>query len=239
MLIEFKNIKKRYGATTILSDVSLEIKEGEIFGIIGKSGSGKSTIFKILIGICPFEGGEILFEEKHINKNIKKLRKNIGFATQANTLFEELTIYENSYYFAKLYGKKRKQIQERFEYLLNLLGLKGFENYQIKKLSGGMIKRANLLVSLMHNPKILVLDEPTAGLDPLLRKNLWDYIKEINKSGTTIIVTSHLLEEIEENCDKIGILHGGQIVSVESPKSYRNKYGENIAFDEIFQKIIS
>ncbi len=239
MLIEFRNVKKRYSSKTVLSDVSFGIKEGEIFGLIGTSGSGKTTLFKILIGICPIDGGSVLFQGKNAMHNLKDLRKSTGFATQRNTLFEELSLYENSIYFAKLYGMKKKDIKLKFEELTSLMGLKGFENYLIKNLSGGMIKRANLLVSLLHNPHLLVLDEPTVGLDPLLRKILWDYIKKINKLGTTIIVTSHLLEEMEENCNRIGILGNGKILSVASPEDYKKKYGEELDFNKIFRAVLS
>jgi ABC-2 type transport system ATP-binding protein len=239
MLIEFKNVKKRYGSKTVLSDVSFEIKEGEIFGLIGTSGSGKTTIFKILIGICPIDGGSVLFQGKNALRNLKTLRKNTGFATQRNTLFEELSLYENSMYFARLYGMKKKNIKLKFEELTSLLGLKGFENYLVKNLSGGMIKRANLLVSLIHDPYLLVLDEPTVGLDPLLRKTLWDYIKQINKSGTTIVVTSHLLEEMEENCNRVGILGNGKILSIDTPEGYKNKYGKELNFNKIFRAVLN
>ncbi len=239
MLIEFKNVKKRYGSKTVLSDVSFKIKEGEIFGLIGTSGSGKTTIFKILIGICPIEEGRVLFQGRNALSNLKKLRKNTGFGTQRNTLFEELSLYENSVYFAKLYGMKKKDIKVKFNELVSLLGLKGFENYLVKNLSGGMIKRANLLVSLIHDPDLLVLDEPTVGLDPLLRKTLWDYIKQINASGTTIIVTSHLLEEMEANCDRIGILGNGSILAIDSPEGYKKKYGEEWGFNKIFRAVLS
>ncbi len=239
MLIEFKNIKKRYGSKTVLSDVSFKIKEGEIFGLIGTSGSGKTTIFKILIGICPIEEGRVLFQGRNALHNLKKLRKNTGFGTQNNTLFEELSLYENSVYFGKLYGMKKKNIRAKFEELVSLLGLMGFENYLVKNLSGGMVKRANLLVSLLHDPDLLVLDEPTVGLDPLLRKTLWDYIKQINESGTTIVVTSHLLEEMEANCNRIGILGSGRILSVDSPEGYKKKYGEGLDLNKIFRVVLN
>ncbi len=236
MLISLKNIKKRYKDSTILSDISFNIKENEIFGLVGKSGSGKTTLFKIMIGACPYDMGIIFFEGKNLHNNLKKLRKNMGFAAQSNTLFEELSIFENSYYFGKLYGMKRKKIKARFDELSSLLELKAFKNELIRNLSGGMMKRANLLVSLIHSPKLLILDEPTTGLDPLLRKNLWEYIREINKSGTTILVTSHLLDEIEENCNRIAILNHGEIVAIAAPEQYKEKYGEK--FEEVFKRIL-
>jgi len=238
MLIEFHHVKKSYGRKTILSDVTFGIETGEIFGIIGKSGSGKTTILKILNGICPIDYGRVLFKGVNISKELRELRKETGFAAQKNTLFEELSIYENSFYFAKLYGIKRRDIKRKFQELINLFNLKGFENYLIKNLSGGMIKRANLLVSLMHSPSLLILDEPTVGLDPFLRKNLWSYIRQINSFGVTILVTSHLIEEIEKNCDSVAILNNGTIVASLKIEEYKQKYGDSLSLEEIFKGIL-
>ena len=236
-LIEFSNIKKRFKKRNILSNISLNIKKGEIFGLVGSSGSGKSTLLKILIGMLKVTSGNISFEGNNALKNLDYLRKNTGFATQENMLFDELTIKENSFYFGELYGLKRKDIKERLEELCSLLGLSGFEDTQVNHLSGGMSKRANLLVSLIHKPKLLILDEPTVGLDSLLREIIWKYIHKINKDGTTILVTSHLLDEIEENCDRIGILKKGEIVAIATPKEYKDRYGKK-PFNKIFQEIL-
>ncbi len=182
------------------------------------------------------DGGTIIFDGKNILKKLKYLRKNTGFATQENMLFDELTLKENAFYSGKLYGVKRKFIKERFFELINLLGLAGFENTLIRRLSGGMIKRANFLVSLIHNPRLLILDEPTIGLDPILRKTVWGYIHRINQRGTTILVISHLLDEIGENCSRIGLLKGGKIITVGSLSQYKESYGDK-SLGEIFKII--
>jgi ABC-2 type transport system ATP-binding protein len=236
-LIRFHNIKKTFGKKEVLSNVSFEINEGEIFGLVGRSGGGKTTLLKILIGMLRVDEGKIFFEGKDILKRLTDLRKNTGFATQENMLFNELTVKENSYYFGELYGLHKKDLKDRFSELIDLLGLVGFENSLIKNLSGGMAKRANLLVALIHKPKLLILDEPTVGLDPLLRKNLWRYIHKINdEEGMTIFVISHLLEEMEENCTRIGILKNGNIVALATPSEYKAKY--KISFGEIFQEVM-
>ncbi|MEM4230279.1 MAG: ABC transporter ATP-binding protein [Candidatus Pacearchaeota archaeon] len=237
-LLEFENVIKRYRGKEVLSGVSFSIKSGEILGLVGRSGGGKSTLLKILIGMIRADGGKILFEGKNTLKKENYLKKNTGFATQENMLFDELTIRENSFYFGSLYGMKKRTIKERLKELLDLLKLNGFENTQINQLSGGMAKRANLLVSLIHNPKLLILDEPTVGLDPALRNSLWAYIQKINKAGTTILVTSHLLEEIEENCNRIAILKNGVITSAASVEEYKNRYGKHKSFNKIFQEIL-
>lgn len=238
-LVDFENIVKIYNEKEVLSGVSFSIKEREIFGLVGGSGCGKSTLLKILIGMIRADGGKIFFEGKHSRKGEDDLKRNTGFATQENMLYDELTIKENSYYFGNLYGMKTKLIKERLNELLELLKLKGFEDTQINYLSGGMAKRANLLVSLIHNPKLLILDEPTVGLDPALRQSIWDYIQKINKTGTTILVTSHLLEEIEENCNRIGILKNGKIIALATVEEYKKKYGKHKSFNKIFQEILN
>jgi len=237
-LLEFRSIKKRFRKKEVLVDISFNIKQGEIFGLVGKSGCGKSTLLKILIGMVKEDGGSILFDNHDTHKRLNYLRENTGFATQDNMLFEELTIKENSFYFGELYGIKRIDIKQRFSELIKLMGLVGFEDTQINNLSGGMVKRANILVSLIHGPKLLVLDEPTVGLDPLLRSTLWSYIKKINKDGTTVLVTSHLLDEIEENCDRVAILNNGKVISVASIVQYKEKYGKNKTFGQVFREML-
>ncbi len=237
VFLDFVGVKKRYGKKEVLSDVTLSIQENEIFGLVGSSGGGKSTLLKILVGMASASGGKILFRDKDVLRRPEFLRKNIGFATQKNMLFDELTLKENAFYFGRLYSMGRREIRERFLELTPLLGLSGFENLQIKNYSGGMVKRANLLISLIHNPKLLILDEPTVGLDPVLRDILWKYIHNINKNGTTILVISHLLDEIGEHCDRAGILKRGKIVAFGSIKQYKKAYmGKN--FQEIFEAII-
>jgi len=237
-LLEFENIKKRFGDFEVLSDISFNVKSGELFGLVGRSGSGKTTLLKILIGMARPSAGKITFDNQNAIRKIKYLRKNTGFASQENMLLDELTIKENSYYFGDLYGVRKSQIKIKFEELIQLLDLKGFENTLIKDLSGGMKKRANILVSLIHDPKLLILDEPTVGLDSILRQTIWDYIHSINKAGTTIFVTSHLLDEIEENCDRIAILKKGSILSLASPEQYKQHYGQYKSFNEVFEELL-
>ena len=237
-LLEFRNIKKKYGQRDVLSGVSFSIEAGEIFGLVGSSGCGKSTLLNILVGMNLADSGDIFFEGKNVLKDLNYLRKRTGFATQDNMLFEELSVKENSFYFGDLYGMKKRDIKASFEELLRLFKLEDFRDHPISQLSGGMTKRANLLVSLIHHPRLLILDEPTVGLDPILRSSLWEYIKKINESGMTILVTSHLLEEIEENCDRIGIMKRGKMIALAELSEYKERYGRNKNLNEIFQELV-
>jgi ABC-2 type transport system ATP-binding protein len=236
-ILEFHNIKKRFKSNLVLSDVSFNVNEGEIFGIAGISGSGKSVLLKILLGLLNEDEGKIFFRDRDVTWKKNYLRRNTGFASQGNMLFDELTIKENSYYFGKLYGMKRSNINERFNELINLMELSNFGNIKIKHLSGGMKKRANLMVALIHKPQLLILDEPTVGLDNILREKLWNYIKKVNLEGVTIIVTTHLLDEIQENCNSLAILKHGNIVSIGSFEQYKQDFKIN-SFGDIFKYII-
>ena len=239
VFLEFKSIKKRFRRREVLADISFGVDKRDIFGIVGRSGCGKSVLLKILVGMVKADAGQILFDSRDVLRNLKSLRKKTGFATQDNMLFNELSIKENCFYFGRLYGLKRSEIKTKFKELIHLFELEGFENTFIENLSGGMAKRVNLLVSLIHSPELLVLDEPTVGLDPILRKSLWEYIKTINAYGTTIIVTSHLLDEIEKNCSKIVVLKKGRVVAMATLEEYKKTYGKDKSFEEIFQELQS
>lgn len=212
--ISLQQLNKRFKYKRVISNLSLDVNMGDLFGLVGKSGCGKTTLLKILIGMINPDSGKILFDNKNVFFNKNFLRRNVGFASQENMLYEELTLKENIYYFGKLYGVKGKIITGRMYRLLGLFELDSSENELISKLSGGMKKRANILVSLIHDPKLLILDEPTVGLDFILREKIWYYIRLINASGKTIIVTSHLLEELEENCKTLGIMKNGKITNI-------------------------
>ncbi|MDO8459565.1 MAG: ABC transporter ATP-binding protein [Nanoarchaeota archaeon] len=228
-------ILKRFKGINVLDELSLSVKEGEIFGIVGRSGCGKTTLLKVLIGMLNYDLGTLSFNGERIhtfNKNL--LKENIGFSSQENMLYDELTLSENIRYYGKLYGIKNNVIKSNANQLLKLFELENFKNSLLRTFSGGMKKRANILVSLIHNPKVLILDEPTAGLDPILRENIWYYIKQINKIDKTIIVTSHLLEELQDNCTTIAFMDKGKIAGVINTKD--KKIFAKKSLNEIFKE---
>jgi len=213
--IQLENISKRYGNINILDKVNLNIPYGEIFGIIGKSGSGKSTTLGIIIGFLEPTEGKVYFQSRDIYKNLDEVQAQFGFAAQEVSFYPRLTVRENLEYFGKLYNLKSRELKQKIPELLKLVNLEGTEHLQGWKLSAGMQKRLDIACALIHEPKVLLLDEPTEDLDPALRLDLLDLIKKINKEkNVTVVLTSHLLNEVEYICDRVAILHNRTIIKV-------------------------
>ncbi len=226
-LISFQNVYKKFKDRIILKNINLEIFQKEIFGIIGVSGAGKTTLLRALIGFYRINQGKIMYQDKEISKHPELIRKIFGFGSQDDCFYEKLTLVENLHYFGKLYGIESNNIKERADKLLSLVGLEEKGNILAKNLSGGMKRRLDLACSLMHSPEILILDEPTAGLDPALRKHMWELILRINQAGTTIIISSHLLVDIEHFCNRIGIINNGELLKVGAPDQLKDIYSRD------------
>ena len=232
-IIQIKNLTKQYGKKPVLKNLNLEINKGEIFGIIGMSGSGKTTFLNTLIGFLEPEEGDILYHSggdgkyKSVFRNAFEVRKTFGFATQVPSFYPKLTIEENLDHFGTLYKLPKKIRKKNIANLLKIIGLESEKKQLAQALSGGMEKRLGIACSIIHNPDVLILDEPTANLDPVLRDSTWDLIKNIHRMGTTVIVASHLLEELEPICDRIGILHNNLLVEVGTPDELKGRYTKN------------
>ena len=243
-IVRISNITRFYGKQLVLDSVSLDIEKGKIFGVIGLSGGGKTTLLKLIIGFLRPDEGNIFFNRKElgekasrlkgfknaytkskkepsdffdISKNKKLVNLTFGFASQEGTFYDKLTVEENIDYFASLYGVPGSIRARNLEYLIDITGLKDFRKKLADQLSEGMKKRLGIACAIVHNPSVLILDEPTADLDPTYRKHIWRLIKSINDSGTTIILASHLLDEVDQICDEIAILHKGKILIKGSP----------------------
>ncbi|MCK4589116.1 MAG: ABC transporter ATP-binding protein [Nanoarchaeota archaeon] len=238
--IELRNVTKELGRKLVLSNVSFQVKKGEIFGIIGMSGSGKSTLLSHLIGYIQPSEGQVFYSPnysqfsqkgpilKELNKNIMEAKRLFGFAPQDPSFYPRLTVEENIFHFGILYHLKKQAVKERMDYLLKLTKLESHRKKLAEHLSGGMQRRLSLACSLIHKPEVLMLDEPTADLDPILREEMWSLIKTINqKEGTTIIVASHLLEELEIYSDKVAILHEGQISKTGTLDEIKDMFAQN------------
>ncbi len=205
VLFQVSNMKTSYKKFSVRG-VEFELKSGEIMGLIGKSGSGKSTIVKTLVGIKKKDTGSIKLK---VNNQDVFLEDHLGYSSQENALFEHLTLKENLFTFGKLRNLTKAEIKDRSIFLLKKFKLENAKNKKIVELSGGMKKRSDIIISLLHDPDILILDEPFSGLDFALTHFLWDQIKYISKQGKIIIISSHFLNALQENCQKLGFVEGG------------------------------
>ncbi len=239
-LIKITSLVKSFYTHPVLNNLSLSVHKGEIFGVIGVSGAGKTTFLELLIGFLKPDRGSITFHmggllgDPRASENYASLHEHpdmvkslFGFATQRPSFYDDLTLQENLEYFGNLYNLRSEVLKRNIQTVLELVGLQKQEHTLAGELSGGMQKRLDIACALVHNPKILILDEPTADLDIILRKHIWDLVRRINKKGTTIILASHFLDEIENLCDRIAILHNQQIVKEGSVDELKKLYAQN------------
>jgi ABC-2 type transport system ATP-binding protein len=239
-ILKLEKVKKVFGKVSILDPINLEIRAGEIFGIIGASGSGKTTLLHTLIGFSVPSSGRIMFNKDlksnnwvHVLNNLNFIKKRVGFAAQHPSFYERLTVYENLDYFGALYNLTREARLSNINTLLELVELDHARNILAKNLSGGMQRRLDIACAIIHNPELLILDEPTSDLDPVLAKHIWKLIKKINKKGTTIIVASHDLSEIETVSTRIGILANKTLNHIGTIEELKKKIsrGQEVHFE--------
>lgn len=238
-ILKIQGLSKTFGANQVLNDISLDIMPGEILGIIGSSGSGKTTLLNALIGFIKPDTGDVLFKQpkvvahndnaiyKSVYKHLKEIKNMYGFAAQVPSFYERLTVRENLEYFGELYDLSKETLDANVNTLLKLMTLENSSTVLGKNLSGGMERRLDIGCSLIHNPQILILDEPTADLDPVLRNNIWKLIEKINSKGTTIILASHHLNELETLCSRIAIIKDNHIVALGSAEELKKRFSHN------------
>lgn len=218
--ISIQNVTKQYGKQRVLKHINLNIKKGEIFGLLGPSGAGKTTLVKEIAGLdIPTVGENYLFQEKMPSL---KLIQRIGYMAQSDALYEDLSAKENLQFFASLYGLEKKKQMKRIHEVIEIVGLSQHLSKVIENYSGGMKRRLSLAIALLHDPEVLILDEPTVGIDPVLRKSIWSTFDKLNKQGTTIIVTTHVMDEAEK-CHRLGLLREGELIAVGTPQSLKEE----------------
>ena len=210
-----------------VDSLSFSIRRGEVFGLLGPNGSGKSTLIKMLAGYLRPTSGDARIEGVSI-REAARLKPLVGWAPQEDSFYSRLTVRENMLYFGSLYGIPAKTLGERATELLGLLGLAEKRDARAHALSGGMKKRLNMGIALMHAPKILYLDEPTVGVDPISRHGLWTVIERLRSQGVTILYTSHYLEEVDRLCDRIAVVRSGKLVTLDTPAGLKKKYGSTL-----------
>lgn len=225
--IQIKGLKKSYNNTPALKGVDIEISKGEFFGLLGPNGAGKTTTINILTGLVFKDAGTCLVFEKDIVKDYRYTRSKIGIAAQELSVDWFFTIEKLLYFQAGYYGISTKKAKTKVNELLERLGLDKKRDSRLRQLSGGMKRRFQIAKALVHDPDILILDEPTAGVDVELRHDLWKYLKELHKKGKTILLTTHYIEEAELLCDNVAIIDEGTILKEGSPKQLTKELGKS------------
>lgn len=225
-MIEVKNVTKKYGKAVAVDDISFEIKEGEIVGLLGPNGAGKSTTMNMLTGFIEQTEGEIIVDGYNMLKKPKKAKKEIGYMPEGVPLYMDLTVKEFVTYMAEIKKVNKKERKEKVEKIIEQTGLKDVEKKLVKNLSRGYKQRVSMAGALVGEPKILILDEPTVGLDPKQITEIRNLIKDLGKTHT-IILSSHILSEVSQICNKVIIINKGKIVAVDTPENLENKVSNN------------
>jgi ABC-2 type transport system ATP-binding protein len=234
-MIKADNLKKRFGSTVALDDVSFEVQKGETFGLLGPNGAGKTTTIQILCGLTRPDSGIVALDGK-TNPTLVEVRLSLGMVPQTLAVYEELSAEENLYFFGRIYGLNGRRLKERVRDCLEIAGLSQRSKERVSKYSGGMKRRLNMVCSLLHEPPLLLLDEPTVGVDPQSRNSIFDTIENMKKQGRTIIYTTHYMEEAERICDRVAILDYGKILDSDSVHNLIDKHGGLSHMEAEFEK---
>ncbi len=211
-----------FGRTEVLKNISLTIDKGEIFGFLGPSGAGKTTLVKAIAGLQTIHTGEV--EVLNAKMPTLSLSERIGYMAQSDALYQDLTAQENLQFFASLYKMKTTVRKNRIQEVMELVNLQEHLHKPVQQFSGGMKRRLSLAISLLHNPEILILDEPTVGIDPLLRKSIWQELRELSRQGTTVLVTTHVMDEAQK-CDRLAMIREGELLAVGSTEELERATG--------------
>lgn len=234
--ISIKNLTKKFGSFTAVSGISFDIPKGKIFGFLGPNGSGKSTTIRMICGVLRPTSGEGKVLGYDLVKDTERIKHNIGYMSQKFSLYEDLTVEENLDFYGNIYMMSRDELQERKKQLIEMANLKGKEKSLAGTLSGGWKQRLALGCSLIHNPSLLILDEPTAGVDPVSRREFWNSITQLVGGGITVLVTTHYMDEASI-CDIIGFIYNGDLITIDTPQELYKKHGtQNL--EEIFIKYV-
>lgn len=212
-MIEIKNLVKRYGNLLALDHLNLTVHEGEVFGLLGPNGSGKTTAINCLLSLLKYDKGEIRILGKPMSPTAYDLKQQIGVVPQNVAVFDELTVYENIDYFCGLYVKDKAKRKQLVAEAIAFTGLEEYLKMRPQKLSGGLQRRLNIAAGIAHKPRLLIMDEPTVAVDPQSRNNILEGITRLNQQGTTVIYTSHYMEEVEQICSRIAIMDHGRVIA--------------------------
>ena len=232
-IVQVADLRKTYGTLTAVDGVSFAIRRGEIFGLLGPNGAGKTTTISMIAGILPMTGGDIQVSGHDARRASVPMKRTIGMVPQELAIYPKLTAQENLAFFGQLYGLSGTELAQRVTQMLTLVGLEDRAESQAETFSGGMKRRLNLAAGLMHNPQLLLLDEPTVGVDPQSRNHIFEGVRQLNRQGLTILYTSHYMEEVQALCDRVGIMDGGKLVACDTVPNLIAKLGGAIIEVEV------
>ena len=238
LAVETQALTKMFGRFTAVDAIDLAVETGEIFGLIGPNGAGKSTLIKMLTTLLPPTSGRATVAGYDVARDPAAVRAHVGYVPQLLSSDGALTAYENLLLSARLYLIPRAERDARIRAALDLMGLTRSADSLVQGFSGGMIRRLEIAQSMLHHPSVLFMDEPTVGLDPVARRSVWQHVRELpERFGTTILVTTHLMDEADELCQRIGILHAGRLEEVGTPAELKARLGPGATLDDVFVHI--
>jgi ABC-2 type transport system ATP-binding protein len=222
-IIETKDMVKKFGDFTANDHLTFQVRKGEIFGFLGANGAGKTTAIRILCGLSAPTSGEMSVAGYNVYKETEKIKKSIGYMSQKFSLYEDLTVRENFRFYGGIYGLSRKRIRDRTDYLLHKLNFAHASNYKIASIPLGWKQKLAFSIAVIHQPRIVFLDEPTSGVDPITRRQFWEMIYETAAGGLTVFVTTHYMDEAEY-CDRVSIMDQGRIEAMDTPRNLKSRY---------------
>jgi len=231
-------VSKYYGHIAALLNISFDVKKKEVFGLLGPNGAGKTTLINIIAGIIPPSSGDVEILGYSVRENLLKIKSLIGFCPQESVAYDYLNAVENLLFYAGLYGIPRSEAKRRAMELLELVGLKDEAKKKVGEYSGGMKKRLNLAIALINDPQVILLDEPTTGLDPQIRRMMWDKIEELKKEGKTLLMATHYMEEADTLSDRVAIIDKGKIIALGKPEELKKELGGYSAIEMEVGKVV-
>ena len=235
-MVQIENLVKRYGDLLALDHLKLDVRTGEIFGLLGPNGSGKTTAINCLLALLTFDKGTIKIDGREMSPDAYDIKKRIGVVMQNVAVFEQMNVRENIDYFCGLYVADKRKRKELVDEAVAFVGLENFVKMRPKQLSGGLLRRLNIACGIAHKPELIIMDEPTVAVDPQSRNKILEGIKELNKNGATVIYTSHYMEEVEQICDRVTIIDHGRALATGTPEELKSmiKTGETVTIEGIF-----
>ncbi|MCM3337907.1 ABC transporter ATP-binding protein [Paenibacillus sp. MER TA 81-3] len=226
-MVQIRNVVKKYNGKAVVDHLNLAIEEGEIFGLLGPNGAGKSTTIHMLTGMLPISGGDISVDGISVKHNPLEVKRRIGLVPQDLAIYEQMSARDNIVFFAKLYGLRGKALEAGVDEALELVGLSDRRKDKPAAFSGGMKRRLNIACAIAHRPRLIIMDEPTVGIDPHSRNHILESVKQLNEAGSTIIYTSHYMEEVEAISTKVGIMNQGRLIACGTQHQLKEDIGQD------------